>query len=193
MKKLLFLAIAAIAVSAFADRPKYVFLFIGDGMSVPQRMTAEEFSRKSGAGPLAMNAMPFSAMTRTCSSDSLVTDSAAAATAMACGVKTKNHYAGVDPEGKPRYKAYESEPVGKDAGFAVFSFSAELRHIYNPASEFQFYSAIGFGACSYTPLPLLSLTPIALRWTSDHLYGFSEFSLLSASTWLCHLGLGWRF
>ena len=26
---------------------------------------------------------------------------------------------GVDPEGKPRYKAYESEPVGKDAGFAV--------------------------------------------------------------------------
>ena len=100
---------------------------------------------------------------------------------------------GVDPEGKPRYKAYESEPVGKGSGFAVFSFSAELRHIYNPASEFQFYSAIGFGACSYTPLPLLSLTPIALRWTSDHLYGFSPFSLLSASTWLCHLGLGWRF
>ena len=31
MKKILFLAIAAIAVSAFADRPKYVFLFIGDG------------------------------------------------------------------------------------------------------------------------------------------------------------------
>ena len=102
MKKIIFLAMAAIAVSALADRPKYVFLFIGDGMSVPQRMTAEEFSRKSGAGSLAMNAMPFSAMTRTCSSDSLVTDSAAAATAIACGTKTKNHYSGVDPEGKPR-------------------------------------------------------------------------------------------
>ena len=101
MKKVVFLVLAAIAASAFADRPKYVFLFIGDGMSVPQRMTADEFSRMSGGGPLAMNAMPFSAMTRTCSSDSLVTDSAAAATAMACGVKTKNHYAGVDPEGKP--------------------------------------------------------------------------------------------
>ena len=100
---------------------------------------------------------------------------------------------GVDPEGKPRYKAYESEPVGKDAGFAVFSLSAEVRHVYNPASEFQFYSAVGLGACSYTPLPLFSLTPIAFRWTGDHLYGFSEFSLLSASTWLCHLGLGWRF
>ncbi len=116
MKKILFLAMAAIAVSAFADKPKYVFLFIGDGMSVPQRMTAEEFSRKSGAGSLAMNAMPFSAMTRTCSSDSLVTDSAAAATAIACGTKTKNHYSGVDPEGKP---VYSSAAAAKKAGVKV--------------------------------------------------------------------------
>ena len=116
MKKVVFLVLAAIAASAFADRPKYVFLFIGDGMSVPQRMTADEFSRKSGGGPLAMNAMPFSAMTRTCSSDSLVTDSAAAATAMACGVKTKNHYAGVDPEGKP---LVSSAAAAKKAGVKV--------------------------------------------------------------------------
>ena len=116
MKKILFLAMAAIVVSAFADRPKYVFLFIGDGMSVPQRMTAEEFSRKSGAGPLAMNAMPFSAMTRTCSADSLVTDSAAAATAIACGTKTKNHYSGVDPEGKP---LFSSAAAAKKAGVKV--------------------------------------------------------------------------
>ena len=116
MKKILFLAMAAIVVSAFADGPKYVFLFIGDGMSVPQRMTAEEFSRKSGAGPLAMNAMPFSAMTRTCSADSLVTDSAAAATAIACGTKTKNHYSGVDPEGKP---LFSSAAAAKKAGCKV--------------------------------------------------------------------------
>ncbi|MBO4709637.1 MAG: alkaline phosphatase [Kiritimatiellae bacterium] len=116
MKKIIFLAMAAIAVSALADRPKYVFLFIGDGMSVPQRMTAEEFSRKSGAGSLAMNAMPFSAMTRTCSSDSLVTDSAAAATAIACGTKTKNHYSGVDPEGKP---LFSSAAAAKKAGVKV--------------------------------------------------------------------------
>ena len=116
MKKILFLVLAAIAVSAFAGKPKYVFLFIGDGMSVPQRMTAEEFSRKSGAGPLAMNAMPFSAMTRTCSADSLVTDSAAAATAIACGTKTKNHYSGVDPEGEP---VYSSAAAAKKAGVKV--------------------------------------------------------------------------
>ncbi len=115
-KVLLFLVLAAIATSAFADRPKYVFLFIGDGMSVPQRMTAEEFSRKSGGGTLAMNAMQFSAMTRTCSSDSLVTDSAAAATAIACGVKTKNHYAGVDSEGK---MLFSSAAAAKKAGVKV--------------------------------------------------------------------------
>ena len=117
IKKLAAAALAAMTCSAACGAsPKYVFLFIGDGMSVPQRMTAEEFSRKSGAGSLAMNALPFSAMTRTCSADSLVTDSAAAATAIACGAKTKNHYSGVDPDGKP---VYSSAVAAKKAGVKV--------------------------------------------------------------------------
>lgn len=89
------------AASAFGAAPKYVFLFIGDGMSVPQRMTANEFSIKTGNGPLEMNSLPVSGLARSCSADSLITDSAAAATAIACGRKTNNHYSGVDPEGKP--------------------------------------------------------------------------------------------
>ena len=116
MKKILAMMAAATAMSVWAEGPKYVFLFIGDGMSVPQRMTAEEFSRKAGTGPLAMNAMPFTATTRTCSFDSLVTDSAAAATAIACGEKTKNHYSGVDPEGKP---LFSSAAAAKKAGVKV--------------------------------------------------------------------------
>jgi len=92
---------SAVSLAASAVSPKYVFLFIGDGMSVPQRMTAEEFSRKAGNGPLAMNQMPFQAMTRTCSANSLVTDSAAAATAIACGSKTRNGSVGVDADGNP--------------------------------------------------------------------------------------------
>ncbi len=95
------LALGFVLVACAAGKaPKYVFLFIGDGMSVPQRMLAEEFSRKAGEGPLALNALPVQGMTRTCSADSLVTDSAAAATAMACGVKTRNGVLGLDVDGK---------------------------------------------------------------------------------------------
>jgi hypothetical protein len=55
MKHVLASLFAVLAFGVFADEPKYVFLFIGDGMSVPQRMIADEFSRKTGNGPLAMN------------------------------------------------------------------------------------------------------------------------------------------
>ena len=90
-----------VSVSASGVAPKYVFLFIGDGMSVPQRMTANEFSIKTGNGPLEMNSLPVSGLARSCSADSLITDSAAAATAIACGKKTNNHFSGVDPDGNP--------------------------------------------------------------------------------------------
>jgi len=89
----------AAAVSAAA--PKYVFLFIGDGMSTPQRMVAEEYALATGHGELMLNHFPHHATTRTCSATSLVTDSAAAATAIACGTKTKNGALGVDVELKP--------------------------------------------------------------------------------------------
>ena len=116
MKKSVFFASFAMAFSAFAANPKYVFLFIGDGMSTPQRMIAEEFSRKAGNGSLAMNALPYQATTRTCSADSLVTDSAAAATAIACGVKTYNHAIGVDADANPAVSCAE---VAKKAGKKV--------------------------------------------------------------------------
>ena len=117
MKKTIAAVFALFAFSLFADAPKYVILFIGDGMSVPQRMIADEFSRKTGSGPLAMNSFPYVATTRTASSDSLVTDSAAAATAIACGVKTRNHYSGVDPDGKPVYScAKAAKEAGKKVG-----------------------------------------------------------------------------
>lgn len=108
---------AAVSLGASAASPKYVFLFIGDGMSTPQRMIAEEFSRKAGNGSLAMNAMPFQASTRTCSATSLVTDSAAAATAIACGVKTYNGAIGVDADGKPVQScAVAAHNAGKKVG-----------------------------------------------------------------------------
>ena len=86
------------AGAALAAAPRYVFMFIGDGMSTPQRMVAEDFARRTGRGAMAMNHLPYQANTRTCSANAIITDSAAAATAIACGEKTNNGMVGVDPE-----------------------------------------------------------------------------------------------
>ena len=93
-------AVAALAAGVQAAGPKYVFMFIGDGMGMPQRMVAEDYSRRSGRGPLAMNALPYQCLTRTASANALITDSAAAATAMACGEKSNNGALGVMPDGR---------------------------------------------------------------------------------------------
>ncbi len=102
MKKIclipLFLLGFCLLALAEAASPKYVFLFIGDGMSVPQRSIAEEFSKQIGRGPLVINSFPMQALTRTSSADALITDSAAAATAIACGEKTKNGQLGVSAD-----------------------------------------------------------------------------------------------
>lgn len=116
-KKVSVVASLLFAVSVYAGaKPKYVFLFIGDGMSTPQRMVAEEFSVKTGNGRLAMNLLPYQANTRTQSSNAIITDSAAAATAIACGVKTKNGMVGVKPDGTPVESVAE---IAKKSGMKV--------------------------------------------------------------------------
>jgi len=112
--------VLVLSVVAFAAKPKNVILFIGDGMSTPQRMTADEFARKAGRPELVLNRLPNQATTRTCSADSLVTDSAAAATAIACGKKTNNHYLGVDANGAPVYScATAAMRAGKKVGIVT--------------------------------------------------------------------------
>ena len=89
------------AAALLADTgPKYVFLFIGDGMSTPQRMVAEDFAEKIGYGQLAMNRLPYQVNTRTKSANAIITDSAAAATAIACGEKADNGALGLSPSGE---------------------------------------------------------------------------------------------
>lgn len=100
MRSRLLLGLLAISAAVCAATPKYVFVFIGDGMSMPQRMTTEEFARLSGYGPLAMNALRYQCSTRTRAANAIVTDSAAAATAIACGEKANNGALGVAPDGR---------------------------------------------------------------------------------------------
>lgn len=119
------------AAGAGEQLPKYIILFIGDGMATPQRMMAEEFARKVGHGKLVMNHMPFHASTRTVSASSLVTDSAAAGTAIACGAKTVNGRIGLDAKGR---KLQSCAEVARDKKWKVGIISTVVINHATPAS-----------------------------------------------------------
>jgi len=96
------LILILIASSAHAGRPKYVFYFIGDGMGFSQRQLAELFLKEKEKDPtrkLVMNSLDVTGVITTHSANSLITDSAAAGTALASGVKTNNGVIGKDPAG----------------------------------------------------------------------------------------------
>ena len=88
---------------AQAQPAKYIFLFIGDGMGMPQRTAAEMFQsgEEKGQNVLLMDKFPAQGITTTYANDRFITGSAASATAMACGVKTNIGYIGVDPNFNP--------------------------------------------------------------------------------------------
>jgi alkaline phosphatase len=78
-------------------KAKYVFLFIGDGMGASHRLLGE----KAFASKLYMNTLATNALVSTSPYGGGITDSAASATAFACGKKTKNKAIGLDHEDKP--------------------------------------------------------------------------------------------
>ncbi|MFN4184864.1 MAG: alkaline phosphatase [Hyphomonas sp.] len=79
---------------------KNVILFIGDGMGV-STITASRIYAGQSAGVdgesfrLAMDTLPWSALSKTYSHDYQVSDSAGTATAMASGLKTKSGFLGI--------------------------------------------------------------------------------------------------
>lgn len=102
----LLFAVQATAVAA--DKPaKYVFFFIGDGMAQAQRTSAEYYlaaaqgQDKPGLVKLHMSTFPVQGATTTYSLNSIITDSGAAGSALASGVKTYNGAIGVDGDKKP--------------------------------------------------------------------------------------------
>lgn len=76
---------------------KYVFLFIGDGMGLPQRAATAAYTGKE----LAIDAMPAQGITTTFAKNRFITGSAASATALASGIKTNINYIGVDEDFRP--------------------------------------------------------------------------------------------
>lgn len=91
---------------AEARQPKYIFYFIGDGLGINHIYGTELYNaavhpEMERGGKLSFTDFPIRSYVTNHSSSSLVTDSSAAATALASGVKTVNGYMGVDADVKP--------------------------------------------------------------------------------------------
>lgn len=117
---------AALVVPQESGGPKVarnVIYIQGDGMGAAQR----EFIRLAAVGPgreLTMNQLPVAGLVHTSSldPDDAVTDSAAAATAFATGVKSYNGAIGVDVNGRPVTTVLEyAQRAGKLTGLVTTS------------------------------------------------------------------------
>ena len=80
--------------------PKYIFLFIGDGMSYPQMTLASLYKTSVlKEEDLIMNSFKPVGIVHTGSGESVITESAAAASAMASGVNDMNEWLNIDNSG----------------------------------------------------------------------------------------------
>jgi alkaline phosphatase len=84
-------------VRAGAPKARNLIFCIGDGMGISQ-VTAGRIRIAGPSGRLSMDCMPVTGLACTHSADQLVTDSGAAGTALATGIKTKNGMIGMDPD-----------------------------------------------------------------------------------------------
>ena len=114
--------VAGVSAQALAVSPKYVFLFIGDGMALPQLNAAEMYlhARENdvpGHKKLNITQMAYQGLTTTYAADSFITDSAAAGTALSSGYKTNSGVIAMDPS---KTKPYETvAEIAKKSGMKV--------------------------------------------------------------------------
>lgn len=150
----------AASVQLGAQTPKYVFYMIGDGMGINQVYAAQAYSRAMGQSDLNFWNFPVRSYVTSYSASSLVTDSSAAGTALATGVKIKNSALGIDPEGnKPVTIAEYAKAKGIGAGVvttvginhatpASFYAHTPSRNQYNDIAEQLIASKIDFAGGS---------------------------------------------
>lgn len=174
-----------------AAGPRYVFLFIGDGMGTAQVQLADRFA-ESGDG-LVMTSLPVKGLIQTRSADAVVTDSAAAATALAAGVKTNNGMIGQLPDGTAVPSiAQQLTAAGWKTGVissvqanhatpASFYAHTESRNMYNeisaqfPASGIHFLAGRSLNSQDRSQEQILS------QWRSDGIEVASTFDQATAA------------
>ncbi len=147
--------VAFVATAALAAQPKYVFFFLGDGMSSTQIQATEAYlttlnggdAKKAGdllkpENRLNMSKMPIAGMQTTYDAFALMTDSASSATAFACGLKTLSGVIGMNDTKTKSYKsiaqlAHENE---KKVGIIT---SVSLDHA-TPAAYYASVASRGY-------------------------------------------------
>lgn len=119
MKRFSFVLVLLLAVCNAWGTPKNVIVLIGDGMG-PSHVAAARILSVGKSGRLAMDSMPVTGFVTTYSANSLITDSAAAATALATGVKANNHVVGLSPDGQILKTILEAaSEIGKSTGLVT--------------------------------------------------------------------------
>jgi len=112
-----FIVFTALSCGRDANYPRNIILFIGDGMGIAH-ITAGKIAR----GTLNLERFSVSGMVTTHSENELITDSAAAATALATGHKTYNRAVSISADKKPLKTLFEfAEELGKSTGVVVTS------------------------------------------------------------------------
>ena len=103
MKRICSLLLLSLLVAGCSSKQqvKYVFYFIGDGMGVNEVVGTNLYNEANGLETVNFTQFPVVNFITTVSANSLVTDSSAAGTALATGVKINNSSVGVDPDGNP--------------------------------------------------------------------------------------------
>ena len=155
-----------LAVAVHAQRAKYVFFFIGDGMGLNQVNTTEMFmgeqAGRIGIQPLTFASFPVAGMATSYSATNSITDSAAGGTALATGSKTYNGAIGVDTNKEALTSvAEQAKRSGKKVGIttsvsvdhatpASFYAHQPKRSMYYEIAQdmlkagFDFYAGSGF-------------------------------------------------
>lgn len=156
-------AICCISLHAQVQKPKYIFLCIGDGMGLVQTHLADAYLREQAKDSIPFLYFPHNGLQTTYSLSSKITCSAAAGTALACGVKTKANHIGVDSSGTVKLESIAK--TLKKQGFrigiltsvsidhatpAVFYAHDASRNSYHsiamqlPLSQFDFFGGGAF-------------------------------------------------
>jgi alkaline phosphatase len=150
-------------VGADKKKPKYIFLFIGDGMGINHASLAKYFYKEKG-DDISFTNFPYFGVCTTTSKNSVITDSGAAGSAIACGEKANfgsiSYYPWFSKDSLPLSFAKIAHENGKKVGIittvslnhatpAAFYAQSTSRNLYYeigsqlPESGFEFFGGGG--------------------------------------------------